>query len=93
MQQVGSSGRFLVDMGFEVPPDRYNEMLSLVPQEQAHVAELRGRGIVETIYISADRSHVWLIMHGPSRQAVEQALTDFPLHPFMRPTITELAPD
>ena len=34
------------------------EMMALIPEEQAHIKRLREKGIVEAIYISADRTQV-----------------------------------
>ena len=42
------------------------------------------KGIVETIYVSADRTVVWLIMKGESKEQLEQELSAFPLYPYMK---------
>ncbi|HEV8192246.1 MAG TPA: muconolactone Delta-isomerase family protein [Ktedonobacterales bacterium] len=87
--QSASSLRFMVALSFESGHEA--EIAALIPQEQAHIRGLIQRGAVETIYISADRSLIWLIMRGASRQEVEQALTYLPLYPYMRPVVTRLA--
>jgi len=58
---------------------------ALIPQEQEHIRELTSKGIVEAIYISADRTVVWLIMKGESQEQIEQELRTFPLYPYMKP--------
>ncbi len=66
------------------------EMMALIPQEQTHIKELREKGIVEAIYISADRSYVWIAMQGASVTAIEQELRSFPLYPYMELLFTPL---
>jgi hypothetical protein len=83
--------RYMVTLGFDIKPGEKAEAMALVPREQAHVAELRERGIVEVMYLSADRAHVWLVMHGESQAAVERELSGFPLFRFMRPELALLA--
>jgi muconolactone delta-isomerase len=87
--QSASSLHFMVAISFE--SDHEAEIAALVPQEQAHIRELMQRGGVETIYISADRSLIWLVMRGASQQEVAQALAGLPLYPYMRPVVTPLA--
>ncbi len=48
--------RFMVDITFI--PQHQSEIAALVPKEQAHIKTLMEQGIVQAIYISADRSHV-----------------------------------
>jgi muconolactone delta-isomerase len=81
--------RFMVAISFVSGHEA--EIAALVPQEQAHIRELMQRGGVEPIYISADRSLVWLIMRGASQQEVEQTLAGLPLYPYMRTVVTPLA--
>ncbi len=84
--------RFMIALTFEIPADRAASLPTLIAQEQAHIRELTQRGVVEATYVSADRSRVRLIMRGASPQDVEQALSTFPLYPFMRPVITQHMP-
>ncbi len=60
-------------------------MSALIPKEQEHIRELTNKGIVEAIYISADRTMVWLVMKGESREQIERELSTFPLYPYMKP--------
>ena len=59
------------------------EMAPLVSKEQEHIKELRDQGVVEQIYITEKRDHVWIVMQGESQDAVEQELRAFPLYPYM----------
>jgi muconolactone delta-isomerase len=70
---------------------RREEMSALIPKEQEHVRELMGKGIIEAIYISADRSVVWLVMKGESQEQIQQELSTFPLYPYMKPQFMPLA--
>ncbi|MDQ2885668.1 MAG: muconolactone Delta-isomerase family protein [Chloroflexota bacterium] len=66
------------------------EMMALIPQEQAHIKKLNEQGIVEAIYISADRAQVWIAMQGESTTTIEQELKSFPLYPYMQLLFTPL---
>jgi muconolactone delta-isomerase len=65
-------------------PQHFEAMSTLLPKEQEHVKALMGKGTVETIYVSADRTVVWLLMNGESREQLEQELSTFPLYPYMK---------
>ena len=73
--------RWMIDITFK--PGSGPEMAPLVPREQEHIKELRERGVVEQLYISQQREHVWLVMQGESQDAVEQELRALPLYPYM----------
>jgi muconolactone delta-isomerase len=80
--------KWMIDITFHA--DRQAEVAALVPQEQAHIKELREKGVVENLYISASRGHVWLIIHADSQAQVEQELSALPLYPYMQFEITQL---
>ena len=65
-------------------PQNFQAMSALIPKEQEHIKELMSKGIVETIYISADRTTVWLLMVGESREQLEEELSTLPLFPYMK---------
>ncbi len=71
-------------------PQHFEAMSTLIPREQEHVRELMSKGIIEAIYISADRTVVWLLMKGESREQLEQELSAFPLYPYMKPQFVPL---
>ena len=64
----------------------------LVPDEQARVKELREQGIVEELFLAADRSRGWFVMQGDSEDAIREATASLPLfqvlggdeHPHLR---------
>ena len=65
-------------------PQHFEAMSALIPKEQEHIRALMSKGIVEAIYISSDRTTVWLPMKGESREHLEQELSTFPLYPYMK---------
>jgi muconolactone delta-isomerase len=67
------------------------EITALVPQERAYVSELMSKGTIEAIYMSANRSGFWLVMRGESAEQIQQALSTFPLYPYMKPGFSPLA--
>ncbi len=69
------------------------EIFEILPQERARADELHAQGIIEAIYLSADNTVGWLIAHGESQAAVEEALASLPLysHGYMEATLTRLA--
>lgn len=80
--------RFMVEITFI--PQHQSEIAALVPKEQAHIKTLMERGIVQAIYISADRSYVWVVMYGESQEQVQQEVQSFPLYPYMNVEFTTL---
>ena len=74
--------RMMITIHFD--PQHFEAMSTLLPKEQEHVKALMGKGIVEAIYVSADRTVVWLLMNGESREQLEQELSTFPLYPYMK---------
>ena len=74
--------RMMIVIQFD--PQHFEAMSALIPKEQEHIRELMSKGIVEAIYVSADRTVVWLIMKGESKEQLEQELSTFPLYPYMK---------
>jgi muconolactone delta-isomerase len=66
------------------------EMSALIPQEQEHVRTLMGKGTLEGMYMSSDRSRLWLVMKGDSVEQIQQELSAFPLYPYMKPDFVPL---
>lgn len=66
------------------------KILPLVAEERAHVQMLREQGVIETLYMSTDRWHFWLVIQGESQSQVQKDLESFPLYPYMDLTITPL---
>ncbi len=80
--------RMMIIIQFD--PQHFEAMSALIPKEQEHIRALMTRGIVEAIYISADRTVVWLIMKGESKEQIEQELSTYPLYPYMKPQFVPL---
>ena len=73
---------FMVSASFRIQDQE--EMLPFVPQEQTHIHVLQEQGTIQALYLSADRSHVWLVMRGESQDEVQKALEAFPFYPYVR---------
>lgn len=74
--------RMMIVIQFD--PQHFEAMSALIPKEQEHIRELMSKGIVEAIYVSTDRTVVWLIMKEESKEQLEQKLSAFPLYPYMK---------
>ena len=79
--------KLMVSAGFQGSSE---ERGALIPKEQTHIKALMEKGIVEALYVSADRPHVWIVMQGESEEQILQALQSLPLYPYMLPEITPL---
>ena len=79
---------FMVSASFR--PEDQQEIAARMPQEQLRIRALSEQGIVEALYISADRLRVWIVMRGESQDQVQKALESLPLHPYMDVAITPL---
>lgn len=67
------------------------EIMSRIPQEQAHIGVLRKQGVVEELYISNDLSHVWIVMKAESPEQLQQYLQLFPLYSYMQLEVLPLS--
>jgi muconolactone delta-isomerase len=74
--------RMMITIHFD--PQHFAAMSALLPQEQEHVRTLTSQEIVEALYVSTDRTEVWLVMKGESQEQIEQELRTFPLYPYMK---------
>ena len=81
--------KFMVSISLR--PQDAEKILPLVAEEQARVQMLREQGTVEALYISSDRSHVWIVMQGESQDQVQKDLESLPLYPYMEIAITPLS--
>ncbi len=82
--------KYMVSISFT--PGHQTEIIALTPLERAHVAELRTKGIIETLYLSQENGGlVWIVMNGESKEDVQKQLETFPLYPYMQTTISLLA--
>jgi hypothetical protein len=61
-----------------------------VPAEQAHVRTLIEQGLMETGYLTADRSGGWMVLRGESEDQVRQTMATLPLYPYFKLEYTQL---
>jgi muconolactone delta-isomerase len=80
--------RCMITINFDT--QHLQEINALVPKEQEHIKELMGKGTLEAVYISADRTTAWVVLKGDSQEQIQQELTGFPLYPYMIPQFTPL---
>ncbi len=80
--------RWMLTLSFKEPPTP--EVIALIPAEQARVREMLAEGSLETLYIAADNSHVWLVMKGDTAEDVKAAYATLPMHAFFDPQLTPL---
>ena len=81
--------RFLVKDSFNGPPTE--EVLGLIPAEQARIKELTKQGVVEAFYAAADKSAAWVIWNCESQADLEEGHKTLPLHDYLTSDITLLA--
>jgi len=67
------------------------EVQELVPAEQARVKELKEEGILEDLFLAADRSRGWLVMRGESEGEAREAAASLPLSKLWEVEVTPLA--
>ncbi|GAC1356837.1 MAG: hypothetical protein NVS2B12_26880 [Ktedonobacteraceae bacterium] len=72
-------------------PQDQAEIVSRIPQEQAHIRALHKQGIIKEIYISSDFTHVWIVMQGESQEQIQQNLQTLPLYSYMQVEIAALS--
>ena len=80
--------RFLTKETFSAPPTE--EVMKLIPAEQAKIAELEGQGVVEAAYAAPDNSAMYLIWNSESQAGLEEAHKTLPMHDYLRSEITLL---
>jgi muconolactone delta-isomerase len=81
--------RYLVNTTFNTLPTP--EMLALIPAEMARGQELDAQGVREALYLAADMSGAWQVLRAAKASDLDTLLASFPLHPYVRATITPLA--
>ena len=81
--------RFLIKSTFKAPPTE--EVLALIPVEQAMLTELAEQGIHEASYVAADLSNAWAVWNCESQAALEETHKTLPLHEYLNIDITLLS--
>jgi muconolactone delta-isomerase len=78
----------MVETHFTQQPTQ--EAMALIPAETEHGIVLDQQGIREHLFVAADFSGVWQVIHAESVAEVQEILASFPLAPFITSTITQL---
>ena len=81
--------RFILKQSLNQPPN--DTIKALLPAEQVRIEELTEQGIVEAMYVSADRSVAWVIWNCKSRAALDEVVKTLPIYDFMNIDVTPLA--
>ena len=58
------------------------EAAALLPAERARVKALKEQGVLEAVYLAADRSKAWFVAHNASREEALAVLETMALRPF-----------
>ena len=83
--------RFMLTFTWKQPPD--DEVMALMPAEQARVKELMDQGIAEPAEMAADRSTLWAVWNCASQEEVQTTLQTLPMHEYLNAGIKELGQD
>jgi muconolactone delta-isomerase len=73
--------KHIVHFTYTPEADR-QEIVKLIPAEQAKVAQLHKEGILEAVYVSKDVKQGWLVFASEDANSVIKALESLPLYPF-----------
>ena len=82
--------RFMLTYTWKQPPDE--EVMAVMPAEQARVKELVEQGIAEAVETAADQSTFWTVWNCASQDDVQETLQTLPLYKFVNVDISPLAP-
>lgn len=64
--------RFMLTATWKQPPDE--EVMALIPAEEARPKELEEQGIQEAIYFAANQSAVWCIWNCESEDEIKETV-------------------
>jgi muconolactone delta-isomerase len=79
----------MVRYDLDEEPQR-TRILKLMAQEREHIEHLMKQKVINTYYVSNDRSFVWITMNGESPDHIRQQLEQFPLYPYMHVQVKPL---
>lgn len=74
--------RYMVALQVDVPAERRSELPGLLEAEGAHVEEHMRQGIMEAIYVAADRSAVWAVMRADALDELTGIVAGYPMYQF-----------
>ena len=82
--------RYMLTFTWKQPPGE--EVMKLMPAEEARVGELLEQGIAEPPELAADQSTFWQVWNRANPDEVQETLKTLPLFEFMNVDIKPLAP-
>lgn len=82
--------RFMLTFTWKQPPNE--EVMALIPAEEARAKELTEQGIAEAGETAADQSTFWTVWKCASQDELQEALETLPLYKFVNVDISPLAP-
>ncbi len=82
--------RFMLTFTWKQPPNE--EIMALMPAEEARGRELVEQGIAEPAEVAADQSTYWTVWNCASQDEVQETLQTLPLYKFVNVDISPLAP-
>jgi muconolactone delta-isomerase len=81
--------QFMVEIN--LPDQRPEDFIKLIPSHRAHINRLLARGIILSYSLSLDRKKVWSVITGRNESEVERVLQNFPIINWLNYDIHELA--
>ena len=82
--------RFMLTFTWKKPPGE--EVMAVMPAEEARGRELVEQGIAEEAEIAADQSTYWTVWNCASEDEVQEVLRTLPMYKFVNVDVTPLAP-
>lgn len=80
--------RFMITTTWKQPPNE--EVMALIPAEEARINELIEQGVQEISYSAADQSTFWVVWKCASPDEVQKTVQTLPLHKFTNVEILAL---
>lgn len=81
--------RFMLTATWKQPPNE--QVMALIPAEEARVKELEALGIHESLYLAADQSTMWGIWNCASMDELRATLETLPLYGYLNIDASPLA--
>ena len=82
--------RYMLTFTWKQPPDE--EVMKLMPAEQARGQELGEQGIAEPPELAADQSTFWAVWNRENLDEVQETLKTLPMYELFNVAIAPLAP-
>jgi hypothetical protein len=81
--------QYMIDI--ELPQPITEEFAGLIPSQRAMVNVLMGEGKIASYSLSMDRSRLWVIVNAESAEGARGIIASFPIIPFIKFRMHELA--